>query len=271
MRHAEQRAAAMRRAAGLGQRRPGGVAQRDIERLGVAGRLPRRHVRRRRPRSVSASPIRASSAARSAAPSKPDGSAIFLHRLALHEQPLAGVDRVERRASRAPAPASPPRCRTARRRTHRAAGRAPPPVALVLRPDASGAARAASRRACSAASSAASRARNTRSSRTSPSRVASSAKLKPASPRVGSAGRGISINGLIPVFGRGGRRRRKRCAREGGWLPQRQTSSAGAAWRSVPGSRAPECDPEANHWNQAYPSASPLPRERERSPCEARG
>ena len=52
---------------------------------------------------------------------------VFLHRLALHEQPLAGVDRVERARSRAPAPASPPRCRTAWRRSRRDAGQAPRP------------------------------------------------------------------------------------------------------------------------------------------------
>ena len=44
VRHAEQRVAGMRRAARLGQRRPGGVAQRHIQRRGVAGRLPRRDM-----------------------------------------------------------------------------------------------------------------------------------------------------------------------------------------------------------------------------------
>ena len=62
---------------GLGQRRPGGVAQRDVQRLGRRPPSPTPRRARRTPRSVSGSPNRASSAARSAAPSKPDGSGYF--------------------------------------------------------------------------------------------------------------------------------------------------------------------------------------------------
>ena len=76
VRHAEQRVAGMRRAARFGQRRPGGVAQRDVQRLGVAGLLPCGDVRGEGALGQRLADPRFQRP-RSAGPSKPDGSGYF--------------------------------------------------------------------------------------------------------------------------------------------------------------------------------------------------
>ena len=127
MRHVEQRVARMRGTALGGERRPRGVAQRHIQRLGLARLLPGRDMigecalgeRLAEPRFQIGAQRGAIEAAMDRHTSSPPGAA----RTAACTR---GSDRA--RGSRAPAPASPPRCRTARRRTHRDAARAPPPV-----------------------------------------------------------------------------------------------------------------------------------------------
>ena len=90
----EQRAGCVQRATVCGERGPGGIAQRDIERLGIAVSFPggdrvgksllgERHARtgfKLRPQGGAI---------------KGGGVGIFPHRLTLHEQALAGMDAVE--------------------------------------------------------------------------------------------------------------------------------------------------------------------------------
>ena len=97
VRHAEQRAARMRSAA-----RPRSASPR--RRSAAPGRAPRRRppspsaaTCAAKASSVSGSPNRASSAARKRRAVEAGRIGVFLHRLALHEQPLAGMDRIERR------------------------------------------------------------------------------------------------------------------------------------------------------------------------------
>ena len=226
VRHAEQRVAGMCRMAlrpSASPRRHSAAPDRALRHRSAASHAVtlrgEAHVR------VSAAPIRASSAARSADAVERRGIGVFLHRLALHEQPLAGVDRIQRVGLARQRQTLRPRCRTAWRRSHRDAGQAPRPVRWhPSRQPASGTARAASRRACNAASSAARCSRNPRSSRTSPSRAARSAKLKPK-PRVcgsvaGTASIVVSahlaqqVHDLDPL--RGGQRRQRLLVRLAG-------------------------------------------------------
>ena len=189
VRHAEQRAAAMRGAAG---RRSASPRRRSAAR----GRAPRRRrplPRRRRAvakaGSVSGSPIRASSAARSAGPSKPDGSGYFFTAWRCTNSRLQACIGSSAAGPPRQRQQSPPRCRTVSATKPSRCGPSATTSSLSsFAASASGVGARGSRRACRPASSAARRSRNARSSRTSPSRSARSAKLKPK-PSGGSAGR----------------------------------------------------------------------------------
>ena len=94
MRHAEQRAAAMRGSADRGQGRPGGVAQCNVQGVRVVRALPSGNragepglgQRLAHPR-FQVGTQRGSL--------EPGRIGIFLHRLTLHEQPLAGMHRIQ--------------------------------------------------------------------------------------------------------------------------------------------------------------------------------
>ena len=95
VRHAEQGVAGMRCAARLGQRCPGGISQRDIQCRRVARRLPLRDMIGKGTFGHGlAEPRRQIGAQRGAIEARRIG--VLLHRLALDEQPLARVDRIER-------------------------------------------------------------------------------------------------------------------------------------------------------------------------------
>ena len=127
VRHAEQRAAGMRRWPASRQRRPGGIAQRQVQRLGIAGRSPMpRHARRSDARSALRRSALPAPRARRRRRSRTDRDISSPPGAARTAACRRGSGRAH--GSRAPAPAFPPRCRTVRRRSRRDAGRAPRPV-----------------------------------------------------------------------------------------------------------------------------------------------